>query len=179
MKRILLVVNMQKGFCEAPGVKNLVSSIDNILTKRYFDIVIGSVFTNTLNSMFDRMLCYKGMIKHDDTIFAINVFDTMDCYFDTYDYSCVNESFISKLCSLNSGKYPEQIYIAGASTEGSITKIALDLFERNIRPVIMAGYCASIYGSIYHEAALLSLSKSIGEDQIMRNHVLSSESLNI
>lgn len=67
-------------------------------------------------------------------------------------------------------KYKKAIeqYIAGIDTDCCVLATATSLFERNIRPVVLAHYCASNGGERSHAAALTVLERTIGAQQIIK-----------
>lgn len=82
-------------------------------------------------------------------------------------YTCINQNFIHRLSQMNDGDIPREIYIAGLDTEVCVLRIATALFEYNIRPVVLASYCASNGGLNSHEAGIRALERLIGKEQII------------
>jgi nicotinamidase-related amidase len=60
----------------------------------------------------------------------------------------------------------EAIYLAGIDTDMCVLKIAMDLFDAGIRPLVLADCCASTAGLQAHLAGLAVLSRNIGAPQL-------------
>ncbi|WP_408634333.1 cysteine hydrolase family protein [Mycoplasmopsis fermentans] len=63
---------------------------------------------------------------------------------------------------------PEEIYICGIDTDCCVQATAVNLFEKRIRPIVLSNYCASNGGPESHEAALKTLSRAIGKENIIQ-----------
>lgn len=64
------------------------------------------------------------------------------------------------------GIFPEKLFVAGADTDCCVLKIAADLFENNIRPVVLTNYFDSNGGSESHLAGITCMKRLIGEKQL-------------
>jgi nicotinamidase-related amidase len=89
----------------------------------------------------------------------------------------VNPNFIQRLCQLNGGEFPECVFIVGIDTDCCVLSIATALFETNIRPIVLTGYCASNGGMESHDAGIQCMKRLIGERQLMEKEILSIEDL--
>lgn len=92
-------------------------------------------------------------------------------------YTCVNPNFIQRVSQLNNGEIPKQIYIVGVDTDCCVLKIATDLFENNIRPIVLTSYCASNGGIDSHQAGILAMQRLIGKKQLIQNEILNIDDL--
>lgn len=61
----------------------------------------------------------------------------------------------------------KEVYIAGIDTDCCVLKTAIDIFERNIRPIVLIDYCASNGGDESHRSAIRVLERTIGKKQIV------------
>ena len=93
-------------------------------------------------------------------------------------YSAFNEQLISILKDNNGGELPQEIFIAGIDTECCVLATALELFEKGIRPIVLADYCGTTAGKEFHDAGLVSLSSLIGGNNIYRGEIESREEVN-
>ncbi len=59
-----------------------------------------------------------------------------------------------------------EVYLAGIDTDCCVLTTAIELFDRNIRPIVLAQYCASNGGQKSHNAAITVLERTIGKAQI-------------
>lgn len=85
MKNILLVVDMQNGFARYEQTKELTTKIKELLEREIFDIVIGTRFLNSDNSMYEKLLGWSKLkteneraipkdLKNIWTILKINIY---------------------------------------------------------------------------------------------------------
>ncbi len=61
----------------------------------------------------------------------------------------------------------EEVYLVGIDTDCCVLKTTIDLFERNIRPIVISSCCTSNGGLESHIAALRVLERTIGKEQIV------------
>jgi nicotinamidase-related amidase len=59
----------------------------------------------------------------------------------------------------------ERAFVAGIDTDTCVLKIAMDLFDRSIEPLVLADCCASTAGLQAHLAGLAVLSRNIGAER--------------
>lgn len=79
-------------------------------------------------------------------------------------YSCVDASFLAWLAA----RQIHGVHLCGISTDMCVTKCAVDLFEKEIEPVVWADLCASTAGEEGHERGLATLRRYIGVGQVRR-----------
>ena len=77
-------------------------------------------------------------------------------------YSACTESVLKLLQNNNIS----EVYLAGIDTDCCVLATAIELFDCNIRPIVLAQYCASNGGKRSHNAALTVLERTIGKAQI-------------
>lgn len=166
MKNTLIVVDMQKGFTISEQTVYLKEKIMCLLEQRIFDCVVATRFINKDNSVYERLLSWN-QLKLNEEYALIEGLDKYVDYIEDKDiYTCVNGDFVRRLCELNEGEYPEYVFIAGVDTDCCVLKIAVDLFEQNIRPIVLTNYCASNGGVESHKAGLLCMKRLIGAKQL-------------
>jgi len=179
VKKILLLVDMQNGFARYEQTIRLKDKILDLLERKLFDYVLATRFINHDNSIYERLLDWRRLKSREERELVAGLEKHVEYVVDKRVYTCVNTDFIQSLCQLNDGVYPEEIYIAGADTDCCVLKIATDLFEHNIRPVILTRYCASNGGPASHEAGLMCLKRLIGERQLLDKEILNKEDLEL
>lgn len=167
MKKILLIIDMQNGFLESEHTKNLIPKIEELLKTNTFDIVIGTRFLNSPNSIYEKIFQWKKLETEEETSIPEELLTYMDYVEDKFIYNCVHTSFLQRLCQLNDGQLPTQVYLAGVDTDCCVLSIAASLFEHNIRPIVLTEYCASNGGRESHNAGILCMKRLIGETQLV------------
>ena len=60
----------------------------------------------------------------------------------------------------------EQVTVVGIDTDMCVLKSAMDIFDMNIQPIVLADCCASTLGAYAHLAGLAILSRNIGPPQL-------------
>ncbi len=60
----------------------------------------------------------------------------------------------------------EKVFIAGIDIDMCVLKIAMDLFDMGIEPIVLTDCCASTAGLQAHLAGLAVLSRNIGADRL-------------
>ncbi len=163
MKRILICVDVQEGFARHPQTRQMAEKIAELTNKGLFDFIIATQFINR-NKAFQNIIKWDHLKTSDE----YRIVDGLkyDMVETKYRYTCVDTKFINRLKEINDGVIPSEIYICGIDTDCCVYKIAVDLFERRIRPIVLADYCQSNGGPQSHEAGLLVLKRNIGKDQI-------------
>lgn len=178
MKNILLVVDMQNGFAQKEHTKELVNNIKKLLEREIFDVVIGTRFLNSDNSMYEKLFGWSKLKMEHEIAIPDELEKHMDYIEDKYIYNCVNPSFMQRLCQLNDGEVPQNIFIIGVDTDCCVLAAATSLFENNIRPIVLTQYCNSNGGTESHLAGIRCLERLIGEKQLVEKEILSVEDLN-
>ena len=177
MKNIVIVVDMQNGFSRYEQTIELTNRIKRLLDLKIFDVVIGTRFLNSDNSMYEKMFGWSRLKTENEREIPEDLLKHMNYVEDKYIYNCVNSNFIQRLCQLNDGEFPQKIYVVGADTDCCVLTIATALFECNIRPIVLTNYCASNGGQESHEAGLRCMKRLIGEKQLVEKDILSIEDL--
>ena len=59
------------------------------------------------------------------------------------------------------------LILSGVETDATISKVAMDAFDRGIRVFVVPDFLASTYGEAGHTAGLLILRKVLGRDHIL------------
>lgn len=177
MKNILLVVDMQKGFARYEQTIQLTNKIRSLLEKKVFDAVIATRFLNNSHSVYEKFFSWKRLITEEDRQLADGYEQYIDYIEDKNIYSCVTASFLQRLCQINDGQYPTQVYLVGADTDCCILTIATALFEHNIRPIVLTRYCDSNGGPDAHRAGITCMRRLIGPGQLSDVEITSKTDL--
>lgn len=167
MKKICIVVDMQHGFVQKNGTKELVPKIAKLLEMGVFDVVIATKFINGKHSVFENMLGWKGLVKEQEQEIPPAIMSHVDHVVEKHIYDCVNPDFIQLLCQLNDGLYPKEVFLVGVDTDCCVLSIATSLFEHNICPVVLTEYVYSNGGLKSHVAGLTCMKRLIGEKQLI------------
>lgn len=180
MKDILIVIDMQDGFVIDYKAERLVGKIEALLDKRIFDAVIATKFINKSNSMFRKLLDWHALETQEDIALSGRIAYLCDREYEKDGYGIPPDgSFEALLCGLNDNDMPSRVFLCGLDTDACVLAMAMDLFERGVRPIVLADYCVSESGDEYHEAGLKCMESTIGARQIYRGEISSKADLDI
>lgn len=175
MKKILLVIDVQKGFSRYEQMQVMAKKILELTNSGHFDTIIATRFINYEGSPYTRMLGWHRLIDSPD----IDLIDGIkyDTIIDKNIYTCVNNKFIKLLQEVNDGELPSHLFLCGADTDCCVLKIAADLFEVSIMPLILVNYCNSNGGPDSHEAGQVVLKRLVGQKSLIYDDIISKEQL--
>lgn len=177
MKNILILVDMQNGFTRYKEANKLIKRVEMLLRTNSFDYVVATKFMNYKNSMYEKIFDWHELISEEDRDLCRNIKDYVDEVIEKTVYTCVNSHFLQRICQLNDGTFPEKLFIAGVDTDCCVLKIATDLFESNIRPIVLTQYCGSNGGPESHLAGLVCMKRLIGDEQLYSCEITSKRDL--
>lgn len=159
MNKCLLIIDVQNGFINA-HTKHIPKLVEE-LQGEYANVFVTRFF-NKQNSFY-RTLIKWHRLGRDSVDFNLAFVPRDDAIIiDKNVYSCVTAEFLEQL----SQKNIKQVDVCGIDTDTCVTKCAVDLFEANIKPQILARYCASHAGKTAHKNALDTLGRFIGREQV-------------
>lgn len=162
MPDALLIVDVQHGFINA-HTRHISERVDRL--QHHYDRVFATRFYNSTEFDFFRRLIgwhelAPGSYGHPLS-FAVRGDATI---IDKCVYGCADQWFLNRLQE----EGIETVDVCGIDTDICVTKCAVDLFEQGIVPRVLARYCASTAGIDAHRAALRTLERFIGLDQVIR-----------
>lgn len=169
MTKILVIIDLQKGFLINNDNFKTKNNIVKILQSRYFDKVIATRYRNYDNSLFEKLLNYKDLKNESRIDLVSEIIPYIDVITDKTNYSNVNNGLLPLLIQANNGIYPTEIYIAGIDTDSCVLSTVIDLFNNNIIPKVLIDCCSSSGGEEYHLSALKILKRMIGQNQLINS----------
>lgn len=177
MKNILILADVQNGFSRIPQTEKLAQSVRELLEREPFDVVIATQFINANDSIYEKLFGWHKLKTAEEIALSPGIQEHTTEVVEKSLYTCINPNFLQRLYQLNDGRLPERVFVAGVDTDCCVLKIATDLFENNIRPVVLTRYCHSNGGDASHEAGLLCLRRLIGQKQLCDKEIFSAEDL--
>ena len=139
MKNILVVIDVQNGFVSSPEKTAIAQKIIELTQKHIFERVVCVKFVNREDGVFPKYHRFYDMHKGKEIELVDEL--TADLVINRSIYTCVTEEFIEKVTKINDGDKIQELFLCGIGTDTSILKSALDLFERDIKPLILTNYC--------------------------------------
>ncbi len=157
----LLIIDVQNGFV-SEKTKSVVPKIIELMEEFQNDYIIATQFRNLDDSAFSKIMKWKRLKEAPETDLIKEVKEKADLVIEKNTYTACTD----KVLKLLKDKKIDDVYIAGIDTDCCVLKTAIDLFENNIRPLVLCDYCASNGGKESHDAAIKVLQRTIGYNQI-------------
>jgi nicotinamidase-related amidase len=163
MAEPLLIVDVQVGFLN-PFTSHIPKRIARLIERGDYSPVLFTRFINIPDSPYWRFLNWRACAAPPETDLAPELvsFAQSDLTFAKPGYAGISDELLGHLQS--SGW--DQITIAGIDTDMCVLKIAMDIFDMGIRPIILVDCCASTSGLQSHLAGLAVLARNIGAEQL-------------
>lgn len=165
--RALIVVDVQNGFVtehSAPAVPAIAR-----LLQAWKSTGEDLVFTRYLNfndSPFERIMGWSKLKESPEIDIVDELQGAIEAATAVVDKR-IYTLFTDEGAALAEKRGWREIYVCGIDTEVCVLKTAVDAFERNITPWVVADASASHSGQAAHEAGLLVAGKMIGRRQIV------------
>lgn len=163
MRTALLVVDVQNGFINE-FTKHIPDRIVTLIERDQHSPVLFTRFVNVDGSPFRRMLGWDECVEPPDTELAPEIvpFAVEERIFSKPGYAGVPDGLAKHL---QDAGY-ERIAVVGIDTDMCVLKVALDLFDLNIEPLVYVDCCASTAGLQAHLAGLAVLARNIGAERL-------------
>ncbi|GLW31227.1 cysteine hydrolase [Actinoplanes regularis] len=163
---VLVVVDVQNGFIRPPSAPVVPIIAD--LVERWQQAGGEVVFTRYLNypgSPFERMIHWEKLQESPEIDIVPELASLADksIMLDKKIYSL----FSTEGARLVREKGWQDLYICGIATESCVLKTAVDAFELDLTPWVLAEASASHAGQEAHDAGMLVIRRFIGQGQII------------
>ena len=161
---VLVVVDMQTGFLN-PESTHIIPNVIRLINEfqRSCLPVFLTKFVNLSGSPFEVLLNWKTHYSSPETDLLPELASLSCPVLTKNHYTALTPDFIQTL-EENSWN---QIFLCGVATESCVLKTAVDAFELNLFPTVVADACASDRGTAMHQAGLAVLRRFIGANQIV------------
>ena len=135
MKNII-IVDMQKGFMKETNY-HLIEKINNYLKQNNFDNIFFTKCINDCDSPYTKLLNWSGITMEEEQEIVIDIPQnakilTKNCY------GLSNENI-----KLFKDLGITEMEICGTDTDACCLAIAFNLFDNNIKPIILSDLCSS------------------------------------
>lgn len=159
---LLVIVDVQNGFV-SDRTNHVLSRIKTLIEHHRFGATVFTQFYNQDDSPYERYLSWSSLKAPTEQAIADPIAELVnENVWRKPIYTGVDQRLLSLIEEHNF----KEVYIAGIDTDCCVLTTAIDLFQRGIRPIVLADYSASNGGPSSHDAALLVLRRTIGERQI-------------
>jgi nicotinamidase-related amidase len=165
MSEILVVIDMQNGFMDEKAlfIVPVIKKLHEFFNRNDKPVIFTKFINPRQNSPYRRLL---GWHKLSD-VPEIDIIPELNCSKKIIINKYTNTSFTDDFEKVLDDYSVDRLYLCGMSTESCILKTALDAFEKNITPIVLADACFSTAGMKAHEAGMQVIKNNIGDQQIM------------
>jgi len=159
MKNII-IVDMQKGFMKETNCY-LIEKINKYLREYNFDNIFFTKCVNNSESPYTKILNWNGITNEDEQEIVCDVSKeakilTKNCY-----------GLSSENIKLFKNLGITEMEICGTDTDACCLAIAFNLFDNNIKPIVLSDLCASSSrNKNIHNNALEIMKRQFGSDNI-------------
>ncbi len=159
----LLVVDVQRGFLNQ-FTGHIPDRIVRLIERDDPDPVLFTRFVNPPNGPYHRFLDWHACEGPPETDLApeLERFADDERVFTKPGYTGISD----ELAAFLRGCGTERLTIVGIDTDMCVLKVAMDVFDLGIEPVVLIDCCASTAGLQAHLAGLAVLSRNIGPYQL-------------
>lgn len=163
MSNPLLVVDVQHCFINKFS-RHIPARIATLIERGDRDPILFTRFVNVEESPFRRLLDWDECVSPPATQLAPEIAHYADEHriFSKPGYAGLPDTLAAHL--RESGV--TSVAVVGIDTDMCVLKVALDLFDLNIEPLIYTDCCASTAGLQAHLAGLAVLARNIGADRL-------------
>jgi nicotinamidase-related amidase len=159
----LLVVDVQCGFINS-FTRHIPSRIARLIETGAFETVLFTRFVNSPDSPYHTLLDWHGSSGPPETDLA----EELACLakdgnvYDKHGLTGVPDALAQRVTR----DRLHAIRVVGIDTDMCVLKIAMDLFDLGVEPIVLIDCCASTAGLQAHLAGLAILSRNIGPHQL-------------
>ncbi len=163
MRQILLVVDVQHCFLNA-FTSHVPDRVRRLIERGAYDHVWFTRFVNVEDGPYREFLDWHGGDAPPDTDFAPELapWATPDRVFTKPGYAGLPDTLAERLIE----ERVTRVCLVGIDTDMCVLKVAMDVFDLGIRPVVLVDCCASTAGLQAHLAGLAVLARNIGANQL-------------
>jgi nicotinamidase-related amidase len=159
----LLIVDVQRGFIN-DFTQHIPGRVRRLIETRGFAPVLYTVFVNSPGSPYQKLLNWHACAGPPETDLVDELVDLAEeqNVYPKPGLAGVPQALADRL---RTDAIP-RVSIVGIDTDMCVLKVAMDVFDMGIEPVILVDCCASTAGLQAHLAGLAILSRNVGPHQL-------------
>jgi nicotinamidase-related amidase len=163
MPDTLLVVDVQRCFLNN-FTRHIPARVAALIERDSWGEVLFTRFVNVENSPFRRLLGWEECSEPPSTTLAPEVaaYASENRIFSKPGYAGLPDTLAERLQKAGQ----DTIGVVGIDTDMCVLKVAMDLFDINIEPIVYTDCCASTAGLQSHLAGLAVLARNIGAERL-------------
>ncbi len=153
------MIDVQNGFV-SEKTRFILPRLEKLMDNFKRDLIIATQFRNVENSGFTDIMHWERLKTEPEVNVLPFVMEKASFVAVKTTYSSCTDEVMAEIHRNGIS----EVYLAGIDTDCCVLTTAISLFEHNIRPIVLAHYCASNGGERSHEAALTVMERTIGKD---------------
>lgn len=163
MSEPLLIVDVQCGFINS-FTHHIPQRVARLIQRDDYAPILFTRFINSPDGQYQIFLDWHSCDREPETKIApeLETFVDQSCVFSKLGLCGMPNELADYLRQQNI----ERIFVVGIDTDMCVLKIAMDLFDIGIEPIILTDCCASTAGLQAHLAGLAVLSRNIGAQRL-------------
>lgn len=163
MPEPLLIVDVQCGFINQ-FTHHIPQRITRLIKKDDYAPLLFTRFLNSTESPYQRLLDWHSCSDKPET----NIVPELEAFAKPELIFCKTGlcGMPDELCNYLRAEDIKRVFIVGIDTDMCVLKIAMDIFDIGIEPIIFTDCCASTAGLQAHFAGLAVLSRNIGAPRL-------------
>ncbi len=163
MARVLLGVDLQLGFIN-DFTRHIPGRVRRLIERELFEPVLFTRFVNAADGPYHRFLDWHACADPPETelVPELDQWTRPEHIFPKLSYTGLPDDLKRRLREMALG----EITIVGIDTDMCVLKVAMDVFDLGIRPIVLVDCCASTGGLQAHLAGLAVLARNIGAHQL-------------
>ncbi len=163
MPGTLLVVDVQVGFIN-DFTRQVPGRIARLIERDHYDSALMTRFINEADGPYHRFLDWHECVEPPatDIVPKLKRWASPERVYTKPGFTGISDQLGADLC----GAGDDEVAIVGSDTDRCVLKIAMDVFDSGIKPVVLVDCCASTAGLQAHLAGLAVLARNIGANQL-------------
>jgi nicotinamidase-related amidase len=161
--RPIVIVDVQRGFMN-DFTHHIPERLTRLVERGQYDPLLFTRFVNVPESPYHRFLDWHEAVGPPETELVPEMVElaSRGRVFEKRGYTGLPDELGEYLRELAA----EEVTVVGIDTDMCVLKIAMDIFDLGIRPIVLTDCCASTLGAASHLAGLAVLSRNIGPHQL-------------
>lgn len=155
MKKVLILIDMQKGFKPS---KNLIDRIVEHVNNNEYDIIIATKFINKKDSNFMKALNYDGMFNEQETDLVDEIKSISDIILIKNTYSAYTEEL---KWILQEPSYDLSVDVCGVDSDACVLATAFSLFDAGYSFRVLEDLIESSGGDEFDQSAKRIIKRNI------------------
>lgn len=166
---VLVVIDMQNGFCADPESAHVIPVVVDLVDRwsQAGGSVLFTRYWNYAGSPYTRLIGWHKMMARPET----DIVQELDPYLDRPGVHILDKGVYTAFTDDGRKLFHEHgwtnPFVIGVDTESCVATTAVDAFELDLTPKVITDACASHAGPDVHRAGLLVMGRNLGGDQLI------------